>query len=143
MKLKFTDDIGGGGGGKLKFLDDIGGKLKFRDDAKLKVRDDIKFKNVDDVKAPFLDKGFDRDPGRGFPGPRAGQPGRRPFILSTPHHAQPGVPQASGPAAEAAALEAELQQLASTIEAGLQEIEAMGAAYNDLLATYEATYGRG
>lgn len=143
--LKFTDD-----GGTLKFIDDGGGgSIKFTDDGGT-------LKAVDDVKQPALDKQFGdrklpgtdtpfRNPKRFRFGLRSeGAGGRRPFILSTPHHSMAwarGGRQTTQANQQKQQMqhqyEEAITQLAQMIENGSQELEQLSQEYQQLVAEYQ------
>lgn len=151
-KLKAVDD-----GITLKFIDD-GGTLKFFDDGgniTLKFLDDggtLKF--LDDVKLPSLDKqlGDRKLPGSDVsqpfqPGPvgrRQAAGGRRPFVLSTPHHSTAWSRQLGGEAAGASAerelaarYEQAITQLGQLIQQGSEELAQLQQTYQQAVAEYQ------
>ena len=146
--LKFTDD--GGGGGSLKFFDDNitlkfiddGGTLKFVDDGgTFKFSDDGggTFKFIDDVKQPHHDKQFSDHKTPGSDGIGTGAGGRRPFVLSTPHHSMAwaqGSGQQSGESQVAEQYEQAINQLGQLIQQGSEELAKLDQMYRQAVAEY-------
>lgn len=93
-------------------------------------------KRIDDVKAAGLDIRPDLDPGRVVVNP---QQSARPFVLSTPHHAE--VSGAGVPGGTAEEYEAVITELGAAIAQQQAALEELAAQYDAVVAEYQQLLG--